>query len=103
MVGLRGHGTRGLTTKSVGRTLAPRLAAIGLERIAGTAETAIHNGTSLWADYWVQTVKELRGDLVGPGRLNNAVIDTFLSHCADSAWWTQTIAFTAVYGYARGQ
>jgi 2-polyprenyl-3-methyl-5-hydroxy-6-metoxy-1,4-benzoquinol methylase len=41
----------------IGRNLAPRLAALGLERISGTAETAIYNGTSLWADYWTQTVK----------------------------------------------
>jgi SAM-dependent methyltransferase len=87
----------------IGRSLAPSLAGIGLERIAGAAETAIYNGTSPWADYWVQTIKELRGDLVGSRRLNNEVIDTFLSHCADSVWWTQTIAFTAVHGYAPEQ
>lgn len=87
----------------IGRPPALRLAGIGLERIAGTAETAIYNGTSPWADYWVQTVKELRGDLAGSGRLNNAVTDIFLSHCVDSAWWTQIIAFTAGHGYAPGQ
>src|SRR6185437_15465817 len=86
----------------IGRTLASRLAALGLERIGGTAETAIYNGTSLWADYWTQTVKELREDLMSSDKLSNALIDTFLSYCADPAWWTQTIAFTAVHGYARG-
>jgi len=84
----------------IGRTLAPRLAALGLERIGGTAETAIYNGTSLWADYWTQTVKELREDLIGSGKFNDTLVDTFLGHCADPAWWTQTIAFTAVHGYA---
>jgi 2-polyprenyl-3-methyl-5-hydroxy-6-metoxy-1,4-benzoquinol methylase len=84
----------------IGRTLAPRLAALGLERIGGTAETAIYNGTSLWADYWTQTVTELREELMGSGKLNNALVETFLGHCADPAWWTQTIAFTAVHGYA---
>ena len=84
----------------IGRTLAPRLAALGLHQIGGTAETAIYNGTSLWADYWTQTVKELREDLMGSGKLNNALVDTFLGYCADPAWWTQTIAFTAVRGYA---
>jgi 2-polyprenyl-3-methyl-5-hydroxy-6-metoxy-1,4-benzoquinol methylase len=87
----------------IGRTLAPRLSAFGLERIGGTAETAIYNGTSLWADYWRQTVKELREDLVSSGKLNNALVDTFLGYCADPAWWTQTIAFTAVHGYAACQ
>jgi SAM-dependent methyltransferase len=87
----------------IGRTLAPRLAALGIEKIGGTAETAIYNGTSLWADYWTQTIKELRQDLTGSGKLNNALVDTFLGYCADPAWWTQTIAFTAVHGYAPGR
>ena len=43
----------------VGRTLAPRLAAAGLEQVAGTAETAVYNGGSAWAAYWTQTVVEL--------------------------------------------
>jgi 2-polyprenyl-3-methyl-5-hydroxy-6-metoxy-1,4-benzoquinol methylase len=86
----------------IGRTLAPRLAALGLERIGGTAETAIYNGTNLWADYWTQTVKELREDLMSSGNLSNALVDTFLGYCADPAWWTQTIAFTAVHGFAPG-
>jgi 2-polyprenyl-3-methyl-5-hydroxy-6-metoxy-1,4-benzoquinol methylase len=84
----------------IGRTLAPRLAALNLERIGGAAETAIYNGGSLWADYWTQTVKELREDLIRSGKLNNALVDTFLGYCADPAWWTQTIAFTVVRGYA---
>lgn len=84
----------------IGRTLAPRLAALGLEQVGGTAETAIYNGTSLWADYWTQTVEELRGDLMSSDKPDNALVDTFLGYCADPAWWTQTIAFTAVHGHA---
>jgi 2-polyprenyl-3-methyl-5-hydroxy-6-metoxy-1,4-benzoquinol methylase len=85
----------------VGRTLAPRLAAVGLEQIAGTAETAVYNGGSPWADYWTQTVTELRDRLVDSGKLDDQVIDRFLIHCADPRWWTQTIAFTAVHARAR--
>jgi 2-polyprenyl-3-methyl-5-hydroxy-6-metoxy-1,4-benzoquinol methylase len=84
----------------VGRTLAPRLAAVGLERIAGAAETAVYNGGSLWADYWTQTVVELRDRLVSSGGLDGPLIDRFLAHCADPSWWTQTIAFTAVHARA---
>jgi 2-polyprenyl-3-methyl-5-hydroxy-6-metoxy-1,4-benzoquinol methylase len=87
----------------IGRTLAPRLAALGLEKIGGTAETAIYNGTSLWADYWTQTIRELRQDLRSSGKVSNALTDTFLGCCADPSWWTQTIAFTAVHGYAAGR
>jgi 2-polyprenyl-3-methyl-5-hydroxy-6-metoxy-1,4-benzoquinol methylase len=87
----------------IGRTLAPRLAVLGVEQVGGTAETAIYNGTSLWADYWTGTVKELREDLISSGTLNNELLDAFLGYCADPAWWTQTIAFTAVRGYAPGR
>src|SRR5574338_431958 len=84
----------------IGRTLAPRLASFGLTNISGTAETAVYNGGSLWAEYWIDTVTELRGDLVNSGKLDDTVIDQFLEYCADSNWWTQTIAFTAVHGRA---
>ena len=86
----------------IGRTLAPRLASLGLAKISGTAETAIYNGGSLWADYWIETVTELRDDLISSGKLDEALIDRFLAYCCDSNWWTQTIAFTAVHGRTRG-
>ena len=86
----------------IGRALAPRLAALGLMQINGTAETAIYNGGSRWADYWTQTITELRDDLISSGKLNDALVDTFLRYCADASWWTQTIAFTAVHGRAPG-
>jgi SAM-dependent methyltransferase len=84
----------------IGRTLARRLAALGLTEISSTAETAIYNGGSRWADYWIQTITELRADLIESGTVNDALIDPFLAHCADAGWWTQTIAFTAAQGHA---
>ena len=86
----------------IGRVLAPRLAALGLQQIAGAAETAIYNRGSPWADYFTQTIGVLREDLVSSGKLNDALIDTFLGYCADPNWWTQTIAWTAVHGRAPG-
>ena len=56
----------------IGRTLAPRLASLGLTNISGTAETAIYNGDSLWAEYWIETITELRGDLIGSGKIDEA-------------------------------
>jgi hypothetical protein len=35
-------------------------------------------------------------------RHNDRSIDAFLSQCADPAWWTQTIAFTAASGRVPG-
>jgi hypothetical protein len=86
----------------IGRKLAPRLAARGLEQVAATAETAVYNGGSPWADHWTQTVTELRDRLVHSGRLDDQLIDRFLAHCADPRWWTRTIAFTAVHARAPG-
>jgi 2-polyprenyl-3-methyl-5-hydroxy-6-metoxy-1,4-benzoquinol methylase len=85
-----------------GRKLAPRLAALGLEQVAGTAETAVYNGGSSWADYWTRTVVELRDGLINSGKLDDQLIDRFLACCADPDWWTQTIAFTAVHARAPG-
>jgi len=86
----------------IGRTLAPRLASLGLTNVSGTAETAVYNGGSLWADYWIETVTELRADLISSGELDDGLIDKFLACCTDSNWWTETIAFTAVHGLTRG-
>jgi hypothetical protein len=86
----------------VRRTLAPRLAALGLGQVAGTAETAVYDGGSPWAAYWIDTVTELRPRLVASGRLDDRLVDRFLARCADPRWWTQTIAFTAVHARAPG-
>jgi len=87
----------------IGRSLAPRLAALGLTQISGTAETAVYNGGSQWANYWMQTITELRDDLTRSGKLKDALVDTFLGYCANPIWWTQTIAFTAVHGWPPGR
>jgi len=85
---------------TIGRTLARRLAEIGLIDVSGTAETAIYNGGSSWAAYRIQTITELRADLISSRKISEALLDMFLTYCADSNWWTQTIAFTAVRGRA---
>ena len=86
----------------IGRSLPAALAGLGMREIDATAETALYNGGSPWAEYWRQTVVELRGRLIASGDLDDRSIDAFLAHCADPAWWTQTIAFTAVAARAPG-
>ena len=86
----------------IGRSLPAALAGLGMREIDATAETALYNGGSPWAGYWRQTVVELRGRLIASGDLDDRSIDAFLAHCADPAWWTQTIAFTAVAARAPG-
>ena len=82
----------------IGRRLPATLSSLGLQDVAATAETSLYNGGSLSAQYWEQTVIELRPRLVASGKLDDRSIDTFLAQCADPGWWTQTIAFTAVAG-----
>lgn len=84
----------------IGRRLPAMASRLGLEHVGATAETALYQGGSLWAQYWRQTVIELRPRLAASGHLDDRSIDAFLGHCADPAWWTQTIAFTAVDGRA---
>ena len=86
----------------IGRRLPRALAGLGMQRIEATAETALYNGGSLWAQYWMQTVIELRGRLLASGELDGQTIDVFLDHCADPHWWTETIAVTAVRAHAPG-
>jgi SAM-dependent methyltransferase len=85
----------------IGRRLPGMLSGLGLQDVQATAETAHYNGGSAWAAYWQQTVTEMRARLVASGQLDDQSIDTFLAHCADPAWWTQTIAFTAAAGHVR--
>jgi hypothetical protein len=80
----------------IGRRLPALVAAPGLESIAATAETALYNAGAAWAEYWQRAVTELRDGMISSGELDLKLIDTFLAHCADPAWWTQTIAFTVV-------
>ena len=86
----------------IGRRLPAALATLGLEDVEATAETALYNGGSPWAEYWRETVVELRGRLVESGELDDRSIDAFLDQCADPKWWTQTIAFTSVQARAPG-
>ena len=82
----------------VGRKLPAMLAGLGLQDVTATAETALYHGGEPWAEYWRETVTELRSRLIQSGQLDDRLIDAFLAQCADPSWWTQTIAFTAVAG-----
>jgi hypothetical protein len=55
-----------------------------------------------WARYCQLTIIELRGRLVGEGKLDNQLVGAFLARCADRTWWTQMIAFIAVHTRTPG-
>lgn len=85
-----------------GRRLPQMLSGLGLEDVGACAETALYHGGSPWAEYWRQTVTGLRARLEDSGKLDSRSIDAFAAQCADPAWWTQTIAFTAAHGRVPG-
>jgi len=82
----------------IGRRLPAMLSGLGVGDIGATAQTEVYNGGSAWAEYWRETIIELRPRLLGSGQLDSRSIDSFLAQCTDPAWWTQTIAFTAAHG-----
>jgi SAM-dependent methyltransferase len=86
----------------IGRKLPALLAGLGLADVTATAETAHYHGGSPWAEYWQETVSELRDRLLASGHLDGRLIDAFLNQCQNPSWWTQTIAFTAVAGHSPG-
>ena len=87
-----------LIGRSLPAALAGRACGTSLRPPRPRSTTAARRGPT----YWIQTVVELRGRLVASGDLDDRSIDAFLAHCADPAWWTQTIAFTAVAARAPG-
>src|SRR5436190_20005567 len=52
----------------IGRTLAPRLASLDLTNISGTAEPRFTTAARCGPDYWIETITELRGDLISSGK-----------------------------------
>ena len=51
--------------RSVAAQLAPRCPT----NLSGTSETAVYNGGSLWADHWIDSITELRSDLISSGKI----------------------------------
>jgi hypothetical protein len=37
-------------------------------------------------------------ELIQSDKIDNALVELFLKHCADPTWWTQITAFTEVHG-----
>jgi hypothetical protein len=84
----------------------PSMSSIPINSIVEDLQAALSQfATIRWlpmGDYWRETITELRGDLLQSGKLNDALVDAFLTQYAAPNWWTQTIAFTAVHARAPG-
>jgi len=82
----------------IGRTMPAMLASAGLTAIGAEGDTAIYNGGSPWASYWVQTIRELHGKLFESGCLTGDALDDFERQYANANYWTSAITFVASWG-----
>jgi SAM-dependent methyltransferase len=81
----------------VGRTLPARFAEAGLDAIGAEGEVALFNGGSPWAEYWRESIQELREPLLA-SHTPEPVLREFLSLCEDPGYWTMVVSFTAAWG-----
>ena len=83
----------------LGRKMPELLAHSGVERVGAEGTTAIYNGGSPWAKYWLETVNELRPKLVESRFLNEQSLTTFSRFYQDQHHWTSAIIFVGAWGY----
>ena len=82
----------------IGRKIPAWMDSLGLEQIKGEGHTAHFNGGSLWAKYWIDTIREVSPSLQKPGYVTNELLDAFLAHYQDRHCWTSVITFVANSG-----
>jgi 2-polyprenyl-3-methyl-5-hydroxy-6-metoxy-1,4-benzoquinol methylase len=82
----------------IGRKLPRILAAHGLVSIGAEGNTALFNGGSPWAEYFINTFRELRPRLLQCGFVTEAMFSEFEAHYADPVYWTSAITFVASWG-----
>lgn len=80
----------------MGRKIAPWLAAEGLAHIEAEGHAIVYNGGSEFARWWLAGIDEVADDLKKEGGITDAVLREFFMLNQDPAYWTTTIAFTAV-------
>jgi SAM-dependent methyltransferase len=82
----------------IGRKIPAWLDSLGLEDIAGEGYTAQFNGTSDWAEYWIQSMRELAPSLLKSGHVTENILNEFYVRYQDPHYWTSVITFTANWG-----
>ncbi len=82
-----------------GRKMPPWLAAQGLERVGAEGNTAMFNGGSPWASYFVNTFDEVRQRLLESGYVTEAMLASLDAQYQDPRYWTSAITFVASWGH----
>lgn len=82
----------------VGRKMPGFLSAAGLDGVGAEGTTALYRGKSPWAEYWMETLKELRPRLIESGYVSRPLLTRFLRLYGDPHIWTSAITFVASWG-----
>jgi SAM-dependent methyltransferase len=82
----------------IGRKMPSLLAGFGLQAVAAEGHTALYNGGSPWATWWLETLKELRPRLVGSGYISEISMSEFENLYLDPLLWTSATTFVPSWG-----
>jgi SAM-dependent methyltransferase len=82
----------------IGRKMPSLLVGLTLENVAAEGHTALYNGGSPWATYWLETLKELRPRLIESGHITEISMAEFDKLYSDPRFWTSAINFIACWG-----
>ncbi len=80
----------------VGRKIAPWLSDEKLLHIAAEGHTALYNGGSEYAQWWISGIAEVADALQKEGGITAETLDEFMQLYQDPTYWTMSISFTAV-------
>lgn len=83
----------------IGRKIPVLLDSLGLRDIAGEGNTAHFNGSSNWATYWIETMRELEPSLLESNHVNSRMLEEFRACYRDPHYWTSVITFVANWGW----
>jgi hypothetical protein len=82
----------------IGRKMPSLLVGLSLEAVAAEGHTALYNGGSPWATYWLETLRELRPSLAGSGHFTEVLMSEVHNLYSDQHFWTSAITFVAAWG-----
>ena len=83
---------------SIGRKIPAWLDSLGLHDVAGEGHTAMFNGGSRWAAYWVATMQELAPRLLKSNCITDKTLKEFHTHYQDPHFWTSVMTFVENWG-----
>jgi SAM-dependent methyltransferase len=86
----------------IGRKIAGWLDSFGMEDVGAEGYTPIFNGTSPWAEYWIETMRELRPRLLGSGHITANEFAQFDARFRDPHYWTSVLTMVASWGHKPG-